>query len=172
MTNKILDVYGPNYDIGCLYSTTVARSLISAKAASLQNCFIVNLFHGHAHNRRCQLQFHPLYQKGLGLEDLETCEHIFSASNAVSPIIHTYLELSKFLCNNYKLALHIINDFTPIVEELKTQLRISDMEFEHWNVKEAEYLENLKREPESDVQSTTYVEALHIIKFRVNAQGI
>ncbi|KAG2120417.1 uncharacterized protein F5147DRAFT_785148 [Suillus discolor] len=187
-TNKILDVYGPHsatgYDIGCSYSTTVARSSISAKAASLQHRFLVNSFHGHAHNRRCQLEFHPLYQKGLGLEDLETCERIFSASNAVSPVIRhaayfhwlqfidlhfdqwdrdKYLELSKFLCDNYKQALHIIDEFTLTVEELKTQLGISDAEFEHWNAEEAEYLENLKREPDFDIQSTAYVEALQAL---------
>ncbi|KAG2058708.1 hypothetical protein BDR06DRAFT_980166 [Suillus hirtellus] len=174
-TNKILDVYRPHgatgYDIGCLYSTTV-------------HCFLVNSFHGHAHNCHCQLEFHPLYQKGLGLEDLETCERIFSALNAVSPIIchaayfhwlqfidlhfnqwdqDKYLELSKFLCDNYKQALHIINEFTPTVEELKTQLRISDAEFKHWNAEEAEYFENLKREPDFDIQSTTCIEALQAL---------
>ncbi|KAG1756913.1 uncharacterized protein EDB91DRAFT_1233596 [Suillus paluster] len=164
MTNKILDVYGANgatgYDIRCLYSKTVVRSSISAKAVSFQHHFVVNSFHGHAHNCCCQLQFHPLYQKGLGLEDLETCEHIFSALNAISPVIHKYLELSKFLCNNYKQVLHIINKFTLTAKELKTQLGISDADFKCWNAEEAEYLENLKREPDFDIQSTAYVEAL------------
>jgi hypothetical protein len=48
----------------------------------------VNAFHGHTHNRACQLCFHPLYLHGLGLEDLETCEQIFSASNSVAWLIH------------------------------------------------------------------------------------
>lgn len=46
--------------------------------------FVVNAFHGWAHNRLCQLQYHPLYRQGLGLEDLETLERIFSSSNAVA----------------------------------------------------------------------------------------
>lgn len=62
-------------------------SSISAKARSHQHQFVVNSFHGHAHNCRCQLWFHPLYRSGLGLEDLETCERVFSGSNAVAPVI-------------------------------------------------------------------------------------
>jgi hypothetical protein len=102
-TNKILDVFGPNgvtgYDIGCSYQTTVNASSIATKARSHQHRFIVNSFHGHAHNRRCQLRFHPLYQRGLGLEDLETCERIFSASNAVAPVIRhaSYFHWLQFI---------------------------------------------------------------------------
>jgi hypothetical protein len=42
---------------------------------------------------------------------------------------------------NYKQALNIINNLTPVVEELKTQLKITDADFEHWNIKELEYLQ-------------------------------
>lgn len=102
-TNKVLDVYGVNgvtgYDIGCSYQKTVNSSSISTKARSNHHRFIVNSFHGHAHNRRCQLRFHPLYQHGLGLEDLETCERIFSGSNAVSPVIRhaSYFHWLQFI---------------------------------------------------------------------------
>ena len=48
---------------------------------------VVNAFHGHAHNRMCQLQYHPLYLPGTGLEDFETCEHVFSSSNATAGLI-------------------------------------------------------------------------------------
>ena len=47
----------------------------------------MNAFHGHAHNRMCQLQYHPLYLPGTGLEDFETCEHVFSSSNATAGLI-------------------------------------------------------------------------------------
>ncbi|KAG2137739.1 hypothetical protein BD769DRAFT_1291575, partial [Suillus cothurnatus] len=102
-TNKVLDVYGSNgvtgYDIGCSYQKTVDASSISVKAHSNHHRFIVNSFHGHAHNRRCQLRFHPLYQHGLGLEDLETCERVFSASNAVAPVIRhaSYFHWLQFI---------------------------------------------------------------------------
>jgi hypothetical protein len=86
-----MDVYVPNnvtgYDIGCSFSKTAAASSIANKVKSLNHCFIVNSFHGHAHNHCCQLQYHTLYQEGLGIEDLETCKHVFSGSYAVAPLI-------------------------------------------------------------------------------------
>ncbi|KAG1876360.1 hypothetical protein F4604DRAFT_1880665 [Suillus subluteus] len=184
-TNKILDVYGSNgatgYDIGCSYGKTVAASSISSKASANHHRFLVNSFHGHAHNRQCQIQYHPLYQKGLGIEDLETCERIFSGSNAVAPVIRhasyfhwlqfielhfdqwdldKYSELSRFIYNNYKQALHIIDELSPAVEELKAQLGLTDADFEKWNAKELEYLQTLTIETEEDVEKMTYVEAL------------
>ncbi|KAG1813901.1 uncharacterized protein BJ212DRAFT_1447699 [Suillus subaureus] len=184
-TNKILNVYSLNgttgYDIGCLYSKTVAASSISLKASANHHRFLVNLFHGHAHNCQCQIQYHPLYQKGLGIEDLEMCEQIFSGSNAVAPVVRhvsyfhwlqfiglhfdqwdldKYSELSKFIYNNYKQALHIINELSPAVEELKAQLSLTDVDFEKWNTEELEYLQALTIETEEDVEKMTYVEAL------------
>ncbi|KAG1891712.1 uncharacterized protein F5891DRAFT_1131540 [Suillus fuscotomentosus] len=184
-TNKVLDVYGSNgvrgYNIGCSYQKTVDASSISVKAHSNHHHFIVNSFHGHAHNRCCQLQFHPLYQHGLGLEDLEMCECICSASNAIAPVIHHtsyfhwlqfinlhfqqwdsdwYLELSKFLYNNYKQALAIIDDLSPAIKELKLALNILDEDFEHWNMEEFEFLETLTEETDEYVEVMTFVEAL------------
>lgn len=101
--NKLIDVYGPNgitgYDIGCSFSKTVAASSIANKVKRLNHRFIVNSFHGHAHNRRCQLQYHTLYQEGLGIEDLETCERVFSGSNAVAPLIRhaSYFHWLQFI---------------------------------------------------------------------------
>ncbi|KAG1904241.1 uncharacterized protein F5891DRAFT_920274, partial [Suillus fuscotomentosus] len=172
-TNKVIDVYGPNgatgYDIGCSYGKTVAA---------------INSFHGHTHNRQCQLQFHLLYQNGLGIEDLETCERVFSASNAIAPVIRhasyfhwlqfielhfdqwdsdKYLELSKFIYNNYTQALHIINELTPAVQELKVQLGLSDTDFVKWNAEESEYLQSLTVETKDDVEKMIYVEALETL---------
>ena len=45
---------------------------------------VMPAFHGHAHNRACQLSFHILMSPGFGLEDLETCERVFAGSNAVA----------------------------------------------------------------------------------------
>ncbi|KAF8462507.1 hypothetical protein JB92DRAFT_2160816 [Gautieria morchelliformis] len=47
---------------------------------------VVPAFHGHAHNRLCQLSYHILMSKGFGLEDLETCERVFSGSNSVAQL--------------------------------------------------------------------------------------
>jgi hypothetical protein len=46
--------------------------------------YCVGSFHGHAHCRVCQLDWHPLYIDGCGLEDFKTCERIFSRSNALA----------------------------------------------------------------------------------------
>lgn len=45
---------------------------------------MVGAFHGHAHNRKCQLDWHPMYIPGTGHSEGEGCEHIFSASNALA----------------------------------------------------------------------------------------
>ncbi|KAG1777153.1 hypothetical protein EV702DRAFT_970206, partial [Suillus placidus] len=91
MANKLIDVYGANgvtgYNIGCSFSKTIAASSVADKVKKANHRFVVNAFHGHAHNRHCQLQYHTLYQKGLGIKDLETCEHVFAGSNAVAPLI-------------------------------------------------------------------------------------
>jgi hypothetical protein len=42
---------------------------------------IVGIFHGHAHNQTCQLEWHPLYIKETGHSDGEGSEHVFALSN-------------------------------------------------------------------------------------------
>ncbi|KAG1800058.1 hypothetical protein EV424DRAFT_1587758, partial [Suillus variegatus] len=183
--NKLIDVYGANgltgYDIGCSFSKTIAASSVADKVKKANHRFVVNAFHGHAHNCRCQLQYHTLYQKGLGIEDLETCERVFAGSNTVAPLIRhasyfhwlqfidlqfdqwdqdRYQELSQFLYNNYKQALHLIDELTPAVEELKQQLDLLDADFERWNIEELQYLKALAAEPEYDPEKIAYVEAL------------
>ena len=54
----------------------------TAKAQGLQ--VVVNAFHGWAHNRLCQLKYHPVYWTGMGLEDLEMLEQFFSSSNTIA----------------------------------------------------------------------------------------
>lgn len=94
-TNYLLDVFahdvGLGADIGCSFTETVKHSkLLKDKASQLRLQVVVNTFHGWAHNHLCQLQYHPLYRKGAGLEDLETLERIFSASNTIAQTIcHT-----------------------------------------------------------------------------------
>lgn len=73
------------YDIGCGFSTTADNSSkLGPKIQTSKLRFCVNAFHGHAHNRSCQLSWHPLYRSGTGLEDFEGCERVFSDSNRVA----------------------------------------------------------------------------------------
>jgi hypothetical protein len=45
---------------------------------------LVGAFHGHGHNRGCQLCNLATYVEGVGCEDLEYCETFFSKSNALA----------------------------------------------------------------------------------------
>lgn len=88
VSNRLMDELGDDqgvgHDIACSFCSTISRSSIADKAKRRRFLLTVNAFHWHAHNRLCQLRHHPLYQCVFGLEDLETCERIFSASNAVA----------------------------------------------------------------------------------------
>ena len=92
IVNHQLDIFGEDqaigYDIGCAFASTVKSSkLLGQKAGDMRLRFSVNSFHGYAHSRLCQLDSHPLYLQGWGIEDLEGLERVFAASNAVAPTI-------------------------------------------------------------------------------------
>ncbi|KAG2357099.1 hypothetical protein BDR07DRAFT_1231179, partial [Suillus spraguei] len=183
--NKLLDVFGENQaigsDIGCSLSKTVAASSIRDKAFNRKLSLSVNAFHGHAHNCKCQLQYHPMYLRGFGLKDLETCERIFASSNAaVCLICHAshfhysqfldlhfdqwdmdkYLELSHFIFNNYKQAVTLIDDFTKELDAYCLSFPDQAMDFETWVTEELAYLESVASEPARDALAVDYVEAL------------
>ncbi|KAI0044055.1 hypothetical protein FA95DRAFT_1497723, partial [Auriscalpium vulgare] len=80
------DRVGIGYDIGCSFTATVKKSSLSEKAKARMLRLFVCAFHGYAHRRLCQLSHHPLLIDGFGLEDAETCEHIFSATNGLAII--------------------------------------------------------------------------------------
>ncbi|KAF8587420.1 hypothetical protein K439DRAFT_1614349 [Ramaria rubella] len=75
---------GLGYDITCSFWSTLMRSSLGPQACELGVRMVVPAFHGHAHNRLCQLCFHIQISEGFGIEDLETCERVFSGSNAVA----------------------------------------------------------------------------------------
>ncbi|KIJ45984.1 hypothetical protein M422DRAFT_128332, partial [Sphaerobolus stellatus SS14] len=60
------------YDIGCGFSATANCSqLLGSKLCDSGSRFCVGSFHGHAHCRSCQLDWHPLHVEGAGLDDFE-----------------------------------------------------------------------------------------------------
>lgn len=87
----LLDAFGFNigggYDIACKFGITLSRSPLGRRAKHLNYKALVGSFHGHAHNRLCQLRFLATYVKGMGLEDLEGGERFFSKSNALASSI-------------------------------------------------------------------------------------
>jgi hypothetical protein len=87
----LLEAYGSNigggYDIGCKFQTTLARSELGPRAQQLNYRSLVGAFHGHAHNRLCQLSNLATYVEGMGLEDLEGCKRFFSKSNHLANLV-------------------------------------------------------------------------------------
>ncbi|KAH7902888.1 hypothetical protein BJ138DRAFT_992777, partial [Hygrophoropsis aurantiaca] len=86
---KLLDVLGEDvcigYDIKCRFWDILLRSSLGATVINSRFGGVVPGFHGHAHNRYCQINHHSKYTKGVGKEDFETCERKFSESNALAP---------------------------------------------------------------------------------------
>ncbi|KAJ7160682.1 hypothetical protein C8R43DRAFT_1086815 [Mycena crocata] len=186
ISKAILDVFGRDigmgYDIGCGFETTVKNSPLGEMAKELNYRLLVGAFHGHAHNRLCQLGHLATYVKGLGIEDLKTCERFFSKSNTLSrsvryaSVFHrrqsirtylahtdtfdTYANLSTFLVNNYKQAVEIL-ETEESVKYAMDQAGISGPEVFHERLKqEKEYLLALKKEPEAETDQMEYYQRL------------
>jgi hypothetical protein len=81
MLNTFSKDLGGGFDVGCHIEITLKNSTLEPLTAALNYKSLVNTFHGHAHNRLCQLSHLATYTKGLGIEDLGICEHAFSKSN-------------------------------------------------------------------------------------------
>ena len=75
-------LYG--YDIHCAFTKILKWSTLGPLVERCGVEGVIPSFHGHAHNRLCQVQHHPKYKVGAGKEDFETCERIFSESNALA----------------------------------------------------------------------------------------
>lgn len=84
----LLNVFGEGlvggYDIGCKLRGTLRRSPLGDLAATMGYNSFVGAFHGHAHNRLCQLKCLVSYITGMGIDDLEGCERYFAKSNALA----------------------------------------------------------------------------------------
>ncbi|KAG2120042.1 hypothetical protein DEU56DRAFT_928749 [Suillus clintonianus] len=185
MIDKLLAVYGKGgacaYDIGCAFTKTLSNSSLGSRAHQLGFRLMVGAFHGHAHNRKCQLDWHPLYISGTGHSEGEGCEHIFSASNALArgtrhaSTFHRhqtinqhftfwnddkYAALSNFLWNHYREALKSVQTLTVELSAIKAELDITDDDFPRYILQERAYLDGLKQPPTRDQNCIRYVEAL------------
>ncbi|KIO10568.1 hypothetical protein M404DRAFT_21476 [Pisolithus tinctorius Marx 270] len=159
IVSRLMKVFGADlgggYDIGCQFSTTLAKSVIGKDVEQNRHTCLVPAFHGHAHRRLCQLSHLTVYTEGLGLEDLETCERTFSKSNALASSLcyasafhrqqainayfshndayEVYASISNFIYSNYKQALSIIQDCEFVLPSLKRELGVTaDTEFTTW----------------------------------------
>ncbi|KAJ7041444.1 hypothetical protein C8F04DRAFT_1177279 [Mycena alexandri] len=172
MIDELLDAYakrfGLGYDVGCHLEETIKKSDLSKKAKKNMLKMLVSAFHGHAHNRLCQLKFLATYVHGLGLKDLEGCERFFSKSNEMAKVVRyssrfhrqqeitgfikhfddfeTYANLSKFLCKNYEQALALLATEASLKLLMRREGIESVDEFDRWLVEEKEWLESKKEQ--------------------------
>lgn len=172
-------------DIGCSLQKTVASSSLGAKFKQKKCRCVVNAFHGYTHNWACQKENHPNVIRGLGIEDLETLERIFSASNAVAAVTRystayrrrvfidmffrqwdedKYLNIGTMLYNNYCQALNIVEAESVALAHTLRSLDISEEDLEKWESEEAAYFKTLGQEPEWDVHAVAYVELLQELR--------
>ncbi|KAF8531755.1 hypothetical protein JB92DRAFT_3298025 [Gautieria morchelliformis] len=185
--NRLMENFGPHqltgYDIGCSFAKMANNTVITGP--EIRKCgheFICGSFHGHAHCRLCQLDWHLLYREGCGLEDFEGCERAFYESNALArrtryaskfhrqQEIQQHFErwnadkhetLSRFFYNNWTQALRNLQTLPDQLEEAKHMLGItSDSVFTEWRREEKAYLISLEKEPPADILKIQYLETL------------
>ncbi|KAJ7195403.1 hypothetical protein B0H12DRAFT_1082211 [Mycena haematopus] len=179
----VLHKLGLGYDIGCKFGKMVRMHPALATLAADNNFkALVGGFHGHAHNRRCQLNNLSTYVSGMGLEDLEGCESYFSKSNALTATtrystafhrqqaITSYLKhadtadayqgLSLLLANKYRRALKIKGTEALLGAAMSSLGVESRSVLETWLEKEKEYLNSLSKEPEGETLQMEYYQAL------------
>ncbi|KAG1854495.1 hypothetical protein F4604DRAFT_1883326 [Suillus subluteus] len=132
--DKLLTVYSKNsacaYDIGCAFTKTL----------ELGFHLMVGAFHGHAHNRMCQLDWHPIK-----FHQHQMIEQHFAFWND-----DKYANLSNFLWNHYCEALKSIETLTVELSAIKLELNITDDDFLCYFEQECAYLHSLKEPPARD----------------------
>ena len=137
--------------------------------------------HGYAHNRLCQLSYHPKYVKGAGIEDFETCERTFSISNNCAGIsryttafhrlqlIDTHfadsdsarrLAVGKFIYNNYLEASNRVRKLELTFRELGYIDEVRDGTFARYLEEEHKHLLSLGSETVLEQSRFKYVEML------------
>ncbi|KAG6370016.1 hypothetical protein JVT61DRAFT_12534 [Boletus reticuloceps] len=155
--DRLLTVYGPDgglaYDIGCAFATTLANSVLGPRARVLNLHLMVGAFHGHAHNRQCQLKWHLMYIPGTGHTEGKGCEHVFSASNV--------LARGTFLRNHYREALKAVQTLEAELLVIKNELNLTDDDFRQFHEAEKRYFAELKEPPHEEYLKIRYVEMLN-----------
>ncbi|KAG6380278.1 hypothetical protein JVT61DRAFT_8380 [Boletus reticuloceps] len=184
--DRLLTVYGPDsglaYGIGCAFATTLANSVLGPQAWALNLHLMVGAFHGHAHNRQCQLKWHPMYIPGTRHTEGEGCEHVFSASNVLARgtqhansfhrhqaieqhfafwDMDKYAALSTFLRNHYRKALKVAQTLEAELLVIKNELNLTDDDFRQFHEAKKRYVAELKEPPHEEYLKIQYVEMLN-----------
>ncbi|KAL0563254.1 hypothetical protein V5O48_018820, partial [Marasmius crinis-equi] len=183
---KLLEVYGEElgigYDIMCAFYKTLLRSQkLGSDVIALQLRGVVPAFHGHAHNRPCQLEWHPMYIEGVGLEDFEECERTFSGSNDLAATTRLSTEFHRlqamleyfafhdddkhaasgnFIYQNYRQALECLNRDVPLFQEACINLSITPENCEQFLAAEREHFGKTFEDSPEAAQHIKYAEML------------
>ncbi|KAG6875863.1 hypothetical protein C0992_001989, partial [Termitomyces sp. T32_za158] len=142
--DRLIDLIGKNigcaYDIGCAFNTTIQGTSISSKVKEANLRLMCGAFHGHAHNRLCQLCWHPLYIKGTGHLEGEGCQ---------------------YLANHYREAAAAVKELEIELKIVAETLGIGEADFKAYFLAEQSYLESLKTESPTVTLKAQYVKALN-----------
>ncbi|KAK7444532.1 hypothetical protein VKT23_015210 [Stygiomarasmius scandens] len=182
---KALEVFGENwiigYDIGCRFASTIKSTSLGQRFQDKGCRTCVNAFHGYTHNILCQQQNHPLNITGMGLEDLETLERIFSASNQLASLtrymsayrrrvfidlyfqqwdVEKYNNLATMIHNNYVQALSVIDEDSAAVRDALETLCLTEKDLDNYFNDEIIHFQQLSSEAPEDVHAVAYVELL------------
>lgn len=141
----------------------------------------VDAWYGYSHNFGCQKRNHPNIIEGAGLEDFETTERVFSASNAVALLTRyaspynrqVYITIhfqqwdeekrrncANMLYNNYRQSLDILSTEGLALEHAKSALGLTDAMLEEYIDEEKIYIASIQVEPPASVHAMMYVELL------------
>ncbi len=169
------------YDISCSFEDTIKRSTLGPQFTEKNFKICVNAFHGYTHCYTCQLTNHPNVIPGAGLEDFETLERIFSASNQLASVTRyatpfrrhqliddyfrqwdaeKYANTGTFLLNNYTQALDIIRTGSIELAEAFQVHDLTNAILDEWEQKEKVFFAQLGKECEWDTYAVVYVQAL------------
>lgn len=142
---------------------------------------MVNAFHGYSHNYQCQRKNHPTVVEGVGIEDFETMERIFSLSNSLATVFRyasayrrgllidayfrqwdddKYANLGTFLLNNYRQALDVLDHDSRSLTEAMERYQLTDADLDRWEQEETEFFMQLGEEPQANLLQVEYVELL------------
>ncbi|KAJ7692021.1 hypothetical protein B0H14DRAFT_3531662 [Mycena olivaceomarginata] len=185
MVKRLLDEYGADiglgYDIMCAFFKTLLRSSLGVRVTAMRMQGVVPAFHGHAHNRACQIGWHPLYVAGVGLEDFEECERTFAKSNHLASTtrlatpFHRQQQINEhfkfhdqdkhaasgnFIYQNYRQAIEKIAINSGQLSLLESTLGTTAADYEAYHAAEVKYFQNLRKEPEDVQHVVDYVEKL------------
>ncbi|KAJ7697754.1 hypothetical protein B0H14DRAFT_3529204 [Mycena olivaceomarginata] len=152
VVQELLDTFGMNlgagYDVGSHFGATVENSELGEQARRNNLRCLVGSFHGHAHNRLCQLSF---------LATITTYAKHFNS-------FETYANLSKFLCTNYRQALGILKTEPEGVDSYAW--------FHEWLQEEKDYLLSLKDAPKTNVETLEMEYVQKLVNLSASEYGL